>query len=205
MPTSPDAERQLNEFYSRYADRLRHGIARNVTAPAVVIEDACAFAWLQVISHADVELTRRGYCWLYKVALREAWRLAREERHPSPHDPGEMPHAPVLGQRGRVDVDRLGELQAALDAVESGGDQPTKRKIWVGARVAGLAITSTPPDDCGHRQRPARERPYGLPCGDCLSSRLLRKIGACDAVRSGTDGLSPVIAGVRGPGQRPRR
>ena len=41
---------------------------------------------------------------------------------------------------GRVDVDRRGRLEPALDPVEPGGDQPAERQVRVAAGVGGLEL-----------------------------------------------------------------
>ena len=37
------------ELFARYHDMLLRAVSRQASAPAVVIEDACAFAWLQLL------------------------------------------------------------------------------------------------------------------------------------------------------------
>ena len=46
----------------------------------------------------------------------------------------------VLGDRRRVDLDRLGRLEPALEPVEPGGDQAAEREVRVAARVARLQL-----------------------------------------------------------------
>ena len=55
-----------------------------------------------------------------------------------PDDPALVP-LPVL-ERRRVDVDRVGKLEPALDPVEARGDDPTERQVRVAARIRRLQL-----------------------------------------------------------------
>jgi RNA polymerase sigma factor (sigma-70 family) len=112
MPITRNRDQELGQFFVRYAAQLRRSIAGNVTAPTAVIEDACAFAWLQLARYPHVELTHRGYSWLYRVALREAWRLAREERRGSLTD--EKSEAAYFEAPGAADVAQDAEHRELL-------------------------------------------------------------------------------------------
>lgn len=61
------------DLFTRYSRRVRAAVRRAVRTDDATIEDACAFAWLQLIRNQP----RREsvYPWLCKVAIREAWRL----------------------------------------------------------------------------------------------------------------------------------
>jgi hypothetical protein len=85
MPTSPtttgpegaDRGAALTAFYRAQHRRIERAVAAStagITQP--VLEDACAFAWLQLVRRADIALDARGTAWLARVATREAWRLA---------------------------------------------------------------------------------------------------------------------------------
>lgn len=58
---------------------LRRGVRRAVAGPDAVVDDACAFAWLQFLRGQPDRATALG--WLRTVAIREAWRLTRIEQH----------------------------------------------------------------------------------------------------------------------------
>jgi hypothetical protein len=53
-------------------------VAWAVDADRALIEDACAFAWRQLLE-TQPERGERIFGWLRRVAIREAWRLARRE------------------------------------------------------------------------------------------------------------------------------
>jgi hypothetical protein len=56
-PTSNTRHDQIAELYAREADRLLSAISGRVTTSADVIEDACSFAWEQLVRHDNVELS----------------------------------------------------------------------------------------------------------------------------------------------------
>jgi hypothetical protein len=69
---------RLAAFYAAQHQLLRLRVRRHVCgADDGVIEDACAYAWLQIVRRDDVALDRRGFGWLVRVAVHEAWRFQR--------------------------------------------------------------------------------------------------------------------------------
>jgi RNA polymerase sigma factor (sigma-70 family) len=81
VPIEPDRHEQIAALYKRHAERLRHAITAKTTAlDAGLIDEACAFAWEKLLRRRDIDLERaRVYCWLYRVALRQAWALGRQQ------------------------------------------------------------------------------------------------------------------------------
>jgi RNA polymerase sigma-70 factor (ECF subfamily) len=71
---------QIEDLFRRQAARLERVVARQVRADATVIEDACAFAWMQLVAHEAVDPSHEhAFAWLARVAVRQAWRLAAIE------------------------------------------------------------------------------------------------------------------------------
>ena len=67
-------------LFTEHHERLERAVARAVTAPHQVIEDACAFAWLQLL-RTDPE-REAIFAWLKVVATREAIRLQTHKPEP---------------------------------------------------------------------------------------------------------------------------
>lgn len=117
-PPAPVPRGDETELYRRYATRLRATVTREVNSSPATIDDACAFAWLQLLRYQPARETVLG--WLCKTAIREAIKLDRRDRRdrrtvgPSP-DTGE-PMDPV-DPRSPLD-DRV-ELLAAREAIAS--------------------------------------------------------------------------------------
>jgi RNA polymerase sigma factor (sigma-70 family) len=64
-------------LFDRYHARLVRVVGRVVTASGQTVEDACAFAWMQLLRFQPRR--QHVFAWLSRVAVREAWRLAGEE------------------------------------------------------------------------------------------------------------------------------
>src|SRR5690242_8801604 len=75
-PARPRGDEE--RLYIAYANRLRRTVTANVNTSAVNIQDACSFAWLQLVAKDPRRETVFG--WLAKVAIREAIRLDRGDR-----------------------------------------------------------------------------------------------------------------------------
>ena len=65
-------------IYAEWATRLRRVIAGCVNTSDANIEDACSFAWMQLLRQQPRRET--AFAWMVTVAKREAWRLDRADR-----------------------------------------------------------------------------------------------------------------------------
>src|ERR1700759_2777901 len=77
--THPDSSGDLAELYGQLSDRLERIVRRDVRAPAPVIEDACQFAWVTLVSHRDRVRRATTLPWLVKKAQHEAFKLVRRD------------------------------------------------------------------------------------------------------------------------------
>jgi DNA-directed RNA polymerase specialized sigma24 family protein len=79
-PNRQPARRRGDEerLYITHANRLRRIVAANVNTSGANVEDACSFAWLQLVAKDPRRET--VFAWLAKVAIREAIRLDRRDR-----------------------------------------------------------------------------------------------------------------------------
>lgn len=105
MVVSTERAEQLARYYAANAGRLRSGVSRKTGGlDAAVIDDACAFAWERLVVRPDVDLRRpESFWWLYKVALREAWRLGRAQHREQPA--GGLSGTDELPEPPSIDVD----------------------------------------------------------------------------------------------------
>jgi DNA-directed RNA polymerase specialized sigma24 family protein len=78
MPTTIAGRGDEADLYRRHHDRLLCAVTCAVNAPAALVEDACQTAWLILLRRQPDRATVFG--WLRTVAVREAYRLSREER-----------------------------------------------------------------------------------------------------------------------------
>lgn len=67
-----------HRLYLTHANRLRRIVGRTVNTSDANVDDACSFAWLQLLTHRVRRESVLG--WLVTVATREAWRLDHLDR-----------------------------------------------------------------------------------------------------------------------------
>ena len=134
MSASPLALRgDEAELFQRHHDHLTRAVARAVNGSHVLIEDACSFAWMQLL-RVQPERTPALFAWLRTVATREAYRLSAIELrdgHVDDLGPCEV-WAKVLGHVR--DMDHEIEARRALDALAG---LPERRRRYLILFVAG--------------------------------------------------------------------
>jgi RNA polymerase sigma factor (sigma-70 family) len=111
-------------LFEQYADRLVRVVQRALRAPRHIVEEACSFAWLQLVR---VQPEREAiFAWLRVVATREALRLLRQESRCPPVDQAE------------IESDRFAEASSEDLCAERSRDR-------LSARQALELITALPP------------------------------------------------------------
>lgn len=98
-------------LHREHASGLERRVGGRAHADRPTVEDACSFAWMQLLTHHSVELasTHRVLGWLTVTATREVWRLGALRVREFPQD-----HDAIEGlQRGRE------QFAAAADAIAS--------------------------------------------------------------------------------------
>lgn len=75
---------RIAAMHGEHARELERRVAPRARAEPQTIEDACSFAWMQLITHPSIDLDGQSYralAWLTRTAVHEAWRLeARRAR-----------------------------------------------------------------------------------------------------------------------------
>lgn len=118
-------------LFSEHHERLERAVARAVAAPHQVIEDACAFAWLQLL-HTEPE-REAIFAWLKVVATREAIRLQTHK----PTEPLEAPDGELAVEpEAAVDVETECAAREALAAVAA---LPARQRRALGLHVGGFS------------------------------------------------------------------
>ncbi len=119
------------ELYERLHAALERVVHTRVRGPAACVEDACAFAWEQLL-RTQPERSERLFGWLVTVAVHEGWRLVRLERRTAPLGADES--------HGLSDTELgLAERLRALEALEAlAGLRPTERRLLY-LRAAGYS------------------------------------------------------------------
>jgi len=119
------------ELYSRLHAPLERVVRARVRGPAAAVEDACAYAWEQLLQRQP-ERSERLFGWLVTVATREGWRLVRIERRTAAAGAGELEQ--VRAPEGEL------ELHArALEALQAlAGLRPAEKRL-LALRAAGYS------------------------------------------------------------------
>lgn len=66
------------KLFRDYEVALRCAVRHSVCASEAIVEDACSYAWLQLMRHQPERTSI--FAWLRLVAIREGWRLAERQR-----------------------------------------------------------------------------------------------------------------------------
>ena len=114
---------EVAAYFAEHAPRLERLVRARVLASDATIEDACSYAWCQLVRRVDIELDDRAAGWLYRVAVHEGWRLAALERatvsySPSLDDP-EVIEAGVAEPAAPHTVEQLITTQLRLEEIRS--------------------------------------------------------------------------------------
>ena len=119
------------ELYARLHRALERAVRARVRGPAATVEDACAFAWEQLL-RTQPERGETLFAWLVTVAVREGWRLVRIEQRAAPEDPI------ALDQVAQPERE-LENRARALEALQAlAGLRPAERRL-LALRAAGYS------------------------------------------------------------------
>jgi RNA polymerase sigma factor (sigma-70 family) len=117
------------DLFRTYEVALRAAVRSAVFGDDAIIDDACSFAWLQLLRRQPNRDSVFG--WLYTVAVREAWRLHERDARERPLEcvpPDREPH--------RDEVVLETEAHAALAALAS---LPQRQRDYLTLLVTGLS------------------------------------------------------------------
>ena len=128
------------ELYRLHHERLERVVRRCVDGSHALIEDACSFAWAQLVCHQP-ERRPELFGWLCTVAVHEAYRLSGLERRDDRLDARVGPRGGVLSRAEMVEdlrssLERQQEARAALARVAE--LCPRQREMFT-LQVAGLS------------------------------------------------------------------
>ncbi len=140
------------DLIANHGARLRAVVSQAVNTAEGNVDDACAFAWLQLMETQPRRET--VFPWLIRVAIREAWRLDRIQRRDESADAGILDGVEsATDSERREDRLALEEMIAALATLH-----PRKRKMLL-QHAAGYTVEEIAAEHAISRQR-ARELIY---------------------------------------------
>ena len=119
------------QLYRTHARKLRSVVRIQVNTSDDIVEDACAFAWLQLVRCQPRRDTVFG--WLRTVAIRAAVRLDRVARADAPIQTSELEHQSLSDLRH--DPQTTDEVIDALDALRA---LHHRQRIALGLQALGF-------------------------------------------------------------------
>lgn len=119
-------------LYAEHHQSLIRIVRHVVSTSDANVEDACQFAWLQLLRTKPRD-DGQIFAWLKTVAIREAIRLDRGDRRPTPLDES---LAERLADPATAGPDLALETDEALEAVRS---LPLRQRRLLGLKVAGFS------------------------------------------------------------------
>jgi DNA-directed RNA polymerase specialized sigma24 family protein len=117
----------IAELYANHHTQLQRLVARRPGVTSAVVEDACSYAWLQLLAHPDLDLRPPHWgilAWLTQVAVREAWRLTR--RGDCTLSPDQLEYVADARDQLAPSTDELAELRARLALVQQLPERPRR-------------------------------------------------------------------------------
>ncbi len=103
---------------------LRHG-----RLSETIVDDACSFAWMQLVRHDHVDLRGphwRAVGWLTQVAINEAWRLYHIEHAAMPLEPDVLDAAAAAHDHSAPGAGDVAEQRIRLELVELLPERPRR-------------------------------------------------------------------------------
>ena len=123
------------DLYRKLQPRLLALLRCSVNARGQTLEDACSFAWVQLIRYQP-ERGSGVFGWLYVTARHEALRLIAIERRTPTLEPAGNRH--VLAFREPVED---GGRERAREALEALGALPERQRRLLALKAAGYSYT----------------------------------------------------------------
>ena len=111
---------RIAAMHRQHARELERRVSRHARSELQTIEDACSFAWIQLITHPAIDLdepSEGALAWMTRTAVHEAWRL--EARRARDELLDEVALRRELHQREQTTpgVDQIAAQRARLDLV----------------------------------------------------------------------------------------
>jgi RNA polymerase sigma factor (sigma-70 family) len=122
----------VDQLYRGFNGALERIVRRDVTAPTVVIEDACQTAWVRLVRHAQRIEPDGVRGWLATTAVREAVRLWRRDQRETPLDGQLDEDGEVMVSAPAPSTEELAEWREQI-ALVGGLSYRQRRVLWLKA------------------------------------------------------------------------
>ena len=113
----PTRDQLVGEAFAEHAERMQSLVERASNQDhRHLAEDACSIAWQRLAARPDIEIDEdhNWFKWVYVVAIREQWSLARKANREFSLD---QPDRPELGPGGTTQLGRIPALEDTFDQV----------------------------------------------------------------------------------------
>jgi DNA-directed RNA polymerase specialized sigma24 family protein len=120
MKSSATRLARIEVIYRQHARELERRVATRARAEPQTIEDACSFAWMQLITHPSIDLdgpSDGALAWITRVAVHEAWRLEATRARDELLDEATLRRELRQHEQTMPGVDELAAQRARLDLV----------------------------------------------------------------------------------------
>jgi len=127
--TATARNEQIAAMHREHARQLERRVERRARASPETIEDACSFAWLQLLTHTCIDLDApswRALGWLTRTATREAWRLEDRRRRDGLLDHVALERDLRLGERAALGADEIVAQHERLALVAQIPERPRR-------------------------------------------------------------------------------
>lgn len=141
MTAPTDLRGDEADLFAEHHEALLRSVKRTINAPEALIEDACQFAWTQLI-RTQPDRGPRLFGWLRTVAIHEGYRLSRTQRRDAALEDlaapdangGSSPDGWEALIEGPVDLDSQLEAKRGLSILAS---LPERQRRYLALLVAG--------------------------------------------------------------------
>lgn len=129
MKSSAVRLERIAVMYGEHARELERRVGRRARAEPQTIEDACSFAWMQLITHASIDLDGPSYgalAWITRTAVHEAWRLEARRARDELLDDVALKRERRLREHTGPGADELADQHERLDLVAQIPERPRR-------------------------------------------------------------------------------
>jgi len=130
----PSTERlqQIAAMYATHSAQLHRVVRARGTKSDAIAEDACSYAWTQLLTHDYVNLGPPHWgalAWLTQTAIHKAWKLDNTERRGHdvvPADSDDLAQHADGGGHLHPGADQIAEQRARLKLIEQIPERPRR-------------------------------------------------------------------------------
>jgi RNA polymerase sigma factor (sigma-70 family) len=135
---------ELDRLYAELAERLESIVRHRVRAADALVEDACQFAWSQLVRHVGRVRSDCVLPWLAKTAVHEAFRLVRRDGRELSLELAAEQTPGLISSVVTPGADELCEQHERLDSIRRLPERQ-QRMLWmqgIGLSYADIAAST---------------------------------------------------------------